>query len=91
MAHSRTAKKNIRKNVARHEVNKAAVSAMRTQMKRVRAAVASGDRESAAREFVKATKLADKAAKVNRIHKNTAARIKSRLAVAVNSLVAAGK
>lgn len=91
MAHSRTAKKNIRKNVARHALNKAAVSAMRTQVKRVRAAVVAGDREAATREFQKATRLADKAAKVNRIHKNTAARIKSRLAVAVNSLAAAGK
>lgn len=91
MAHSRTAKKNIRKNVARHALNKAAVSAMRTQMKRVRTAVASGDREGAAREFLKATQLADKAAKAHRIHKNTAARIKSRLATAVNTLAAAGK
>jgi small subunit ribosomal protein S20 len=89
MAHSRTAKKNIRKNEARHERNKAAVAAMRTQLKRVRAAVAAGDREGAAREFAKAQQLADKAAKRNRVHRNTAARIKSRLAVAVNSL--AGK
>ncbi len=91
MAHSRTAKKNIRKNEARRALNKAAVSAMRTQVKRVRAAVAAGDREGAAREFRTAMQLTDKAAKVNRIHKNTAARIKSRLATAVNSLVAAGK
>ncbi|HEX5138944.1 MAG TPA: 30S ribosomal protein S20 [Planctomycetota bacterium] len=89
MAHSRTAKKNIRKNEARHERNKAAVAAMRTQVKRVRTAVAAGDRAGAAREFAKAQQLADKAAKRNRVHKNTAARIKSRLAVAVNSL--AGK
>jgi len=85
MAHSRTSKKNIRKNVARHERNKAALATMRTQLKRVRAAVAAGDRESAAREFAKAQKLTDKAAKTNRVHKNAAARIKSRLAVAVNS------
>jgi small subunit ribosomal protein S20 len=91
MAHSRTAKKNIRKNVARHERNQAAIAAMRTQVKRVRAAVASGDRAAAAREFQKAQQLADKAAKQNRVHKNNAARIKSRLAVAVNSLAAAGK
>lgn len=91
MAHSRTAKKNIRKNETRRALNKAAVSAMRTQVKRVRAAVAAGDRESAAREFQKAQKLTDKAAKGNRVHKNTAARLKSRLAIAVNRLAAAGK
>jgi len=54
-----------------------------------RAAVAAGDRDGAAREFAKAQKLTDKAAKHNRVHKNTTAHIKSRLAVAVNSL--AGK
>lgn len=91
MAHSRTAKKNIRKNEARRERNKAAVSAMRSQVKRVHAAVAAGDRAAAARELQMAQKLADKAAKHNRVHKNTAARIKSRLATAVNSLAAAGK
>jgi len=90
MAHSRTAKKNIRKNEARRAVNKAAVSAMRTQLRKVRAAVAAGDRESATRELKQAQKLTDKAAKRNRVHKNTAARIKSRLAIAVNRL-AAGK
>lgn len=89
MAHSRTAKKNIRKNEARRALNKAAVSAMRTQVKKVRAAVASGDRENAAKEFQKVQQLADKAAKGNRIHRNTAARLKSRLATAVNRLAAA--
>jgi small subunit ribosomal protein S20 len=91
MAHSRTAKKNIRKNEARRERNKAAVAAMRTQLKRVRDAVTAGDRPAAERELAKAQKLADKAAKGNRVHKNKAARIKSRLAGAVNSLAAAGK
>jgi len=91
MAHSRTAKKNIRKNEARRALNKAAVSAMRTQLRKVRVAVAAGDRETAAREFQQAQKLTDKATKGNRIHKNRAARIKSRLAVAVNRLAAAGK
>ena len=91
MAHSRSAKKNIRKNEARREHNRGQMAAMRTQLKRVRSAVASGDRANAEAEYRKATQLADKAAKGNRIHKNTAARIKSRLAVAVNSLAAAGK
>ena len=91
MAHSRSAKKNVRKNEARREHNRAQMATMRTQVKAVRAAVASGDRAVANREFQKAQKLADKAAKRNRIHKNTAARIKSRLAAAVNSLAAAGK
>jgi len=86
MAHSRTSKKNIRKNARRRAHNKSAVATMRTQFRKVREAVAAGDAAGASREFQKAQKLADKAAKTNRIHRNAAARIKSRLATAVNSL-----
>jgi small subunit ribosomal protein S20 len=91
MAHSRTAKKNIRKSERRRTQNKAVLAAVRTQVRRVRAAVAAGDSKTAATEFQRAQKLADKAAKTNRIHRNTAARIKSRLGLAVNRLAAAGK
>jgi small subunit ribosomal protein S20 len=91
MAHSRTARKNIRKNERRRAQNKAVLSAMRSQVRRVRELVLSGDAAAAARELQRAQKLADKAAKRNRIHRNTAARIKSRLARAVGRLPAAGK
>jgi len=88
MAHSRTARKNIRKNERRRARNKTAVSAMRTQLRKVRAAVASGDVATAAKELPRAQKLTDKAARANRIHKNAAARIKSRLAKAVKTAAA---
>ena len=83
MAHSRTAKKAVRQNERRRIRNKAATSTMRTQIKRVHAAVEAGD-GSAAAELAQAQKLVDKAAKGNRIHRNKAARLKSQLARAVN-------
>jgi small subunit ribosomal protein S20 len=89
MAHSRTARKNIRKNERRREQNKAVLSAMRSQVRKVRALVAAGDSSAAAQELRTAQKLADKAAKRDRIHRNKAARIKSRLAKAVGRLPSA--
>jgi small subunit ribosomal protein S20 len=86
MAHSRTAKKAIRQNERRRLHNKAALSSMRTQIKRVRLAVAAGDAAAAAAELPLAQKLLDKAAKTNRIHANRAARVKGKLAKAVQGL-----
>lgn len=86
MAHSRTARKAIRQNERRRIQNKAALSAMRTQIKLVRNAVAEGDAATAVAELPRAQKLLDKAAKTNRIHANQAARVKSRLARAVERL-----
>jgi len=80
MAHSRTAKKNIRKNERRRLHNRAANAAMRTEIKKVRTALESGDVEAAKAGFPRAQKLLDKAAKTNRMHPNKAARTKSRLA-----------
>jgi small subunit ribosomal protein S20 len=86
MAHSRTAKKAIRQNERRRIHNKAAFSTMRTQIKKVRAAVAAGDTAEAVAELPLAQKLLDKAAKTNRIHANQAARVKSKLSKAVQGL-----
>jgi small subunit ribosomal protein S20 len=86
MAHSRTAKKAIRQNERRRLHNKATLSAMRTQIKKVRSAVAAGDTATATAELPLAQKLLDKAAKTNRIHANQAARVKSKLAKAVQGL-----
>lgn len=59
---------------------------MRNQMKRVVQAVSEGDLDRARGEFQLATKKLDQAAAKNIIHKNAAARLKSRLARRVNAL-----
>jgi small subunit ribosomal protein S20 len=79
MAHTRTSRKNIRKNARQRERNKAALSAMRTQIKKVRQVAQQGDEAALQAELAKAQKALDKSAKKNRIHKNKAARAKSRL------------
>ena len=89
MAHSRTAKKNIRQNERHRERNKAAMSEVRTQLKKVRQAIEAGDAAAAQAGLPEAQKLIDKAAKSNRLHKKQAARIKSRLTKAANKTASA--
>jgi small subunit ribosomal protein S20 len=86
MAHSRTAKKNIRKNERRRLANRGRMSALRTQVKRVREALEEKDGAQAQAELPRAQKLLDKAAKAGRMHPNKAARLKSRLARKADSL-----
>jgi small subunit ribosomal protein S20 len=86
MAHSRTAKKAIRQNERRRLRNKAANSAMRTQLKKLQEVVAEGDTSAAPAELAKAQKALDKAAKTDRIHPNKAARLKSKLAKKVGGI-----
>ena len=86
MAHSRTAKKNIRKTEKRKIHNRALNSAMRTEIKKVRTAIEAGDAAEAKAAFPSAQKLLDKASKTNRMHHRRAARMKSRLAQAIAKL-----
>ncbi len=86
MAHTKSALKRAKQSVTRRAVNKSRRSALRTQLKKVIAAVESGDSASAQAEFAKATVALDKAATKGLIHKNHAARRKSRLAGRVASL-----
>ena len=61
-------------------------SRMRSQLRRVDEAIQAGDREKAQAEFRVAAKRLDQAASKNLIHKNAAARSKSRLNKRVKAL-----
>jgi small subunit ribosomal protein S20 len=79
MAHSKQAAKRNRQNIKAREKNKVQRSAFKSAVKRVNNAVSAG--ASAAKALVPmAMKKIDKAAKNRVIHKNTAARLKSRMA-----------
>ena len=79
MPNTNSAKKRLRQNVVTRDRNRSVRSTMRTQMRKVREAVKEGDFEKAEGEFRLATKKLDKAAAGKVIHRNTAARLKSRL------------
>ena len=84
MANTKSAKKRAEKSAAQRVKNRAARSKMRTAVKKFRAAVAAGD-ENAKTLFASTVKVVDSTAQKGVIHKNTAARTKSRLAAALKS------
>ena len=86
MPNTPSAKASIKKSLKRRERNRGRRSAMRTWIKRTMDAVEEGNLESAETNFVMATKMIDKNVKWNQMHGNNAARKKSHLAKAVNSL-----
>ena len=85
MPNTDSAKKRLRQNAKRRLHNRAVKSQMRGQIRRVREAVKAGDSDKAKTEFRVAVKRLDQAASQNVIHKNTAARTKSRLSKLVKA------
>lgn len=86
MPTSKSAAKRDRQNEKRRIRNQAVKSALRTQLKKVNAAIESGSADAAKAEMVQAAKKLDKAAKTNVIHENQASRRKSRLQKKINEL-----
>jgi small subunit ribosomal protein S20 len=79
MPTTKSAKKRLRQNLERRAKNRAAKSAVKTQVRKVREAVASGDLAKAETELRLAAKKLDRAGIKRVIHPNAAARTKSRL------------
>ncbi len=88
MAHSLSAKKRIRQNEKRNVINRARKSMIKTQMKHFETALESGDPSTAAEQLKILTRRLDKIAATSTMHKNTAARIKSRMTKRLNALTA---
>jgi small subunit ribosomal protein S20 len=78
--------KRIRTNEQARLRNKSVKSALKTAIRRVRAAAASGDKAAAQIELAAATRSLDKAASKGVIHANQAANRKSALAQQVEAL-----
>ena len=86
MANTTSAKKAIRKIAARTEVNKDRRSRMRTFVRKVEEAIASGDKKEAAAALTAAQPEIMRAAQKGVLHKNTASRKISRLTQRVKTL-----
>ena len=86
MANSPQAKKRARQAEDARQRNAGQRSAMRTTVKKLQAAIESGDKKLAAEAYKAAVPALDKMARKGVIHKNTAARSKSRLNNAVRAL-----
>ncbi len=79
MPNTKSAEKRLRQNVTRQQQNTSIKSAMRKQIRKVREAVAANQLDEAEQVFRVAAKHLDRAGAKNVIHRNTAARLKSRL------------
>lgn len=86
MARIQSAVKNIRKNRRRNTVNMARRSRLRSQIKKLRSLVARKDAAGARQELTRTLSLLDRSAGKGIIHRNAAARHKSRLTRQVNAL-----
>ena len=86
MANTAQAKKRARQSAEHNAHNSSLRSALRTAIKAVRKAIAAGDKAVAAEQFRKSTSIIDRFADKKIIHKNKAARHKSRLSSAVKAL-----
>ncbi|MEP4486667.1 30S ribosomal protein S20 [Marinobacter alexandrii] len=88
MANSPQAKKRARQSEKRRTHNASLRSLVRTNIKKVLAAIESGDAEQAKTAYASAVPVIDRMADKGIIHKNKAARHKSRLNAQVKALSA---
>lgn len=86
MANSVQAKKRARQNEKRRQHNASLRSMVRTYLKKVDAAITSGDQAAAQDAYNLAVPVVDRMADKGIIHKNKAARHKSRLNAQVKAL-----
>jgi len=86
MANIKSQIKRNRTNEIARERNKAAKSAVRTAIKKVKLAVEAKDAEKAQAALIEAERLIDKTVSDGIQHKNTGARQKSEIRKLVNSL-----
>jgi small subunit ribosomal protein S20 len=86
MANTKQARKRSRQARVRNQHNTALRSRLRTAIKKVRKAIAGGDKAAAAAELRASTRVIDSIADKKVVHKNLAARNKSRLAAAIKSM-----
>jgi len=87
MANTKSSEKSIRQTRTRTKRNRAKKTKIRVLRKEALAALAKGDKTAAQKAYDKFASAADKAAKTKTLHKNTASRLKSRMA----ARLAAGK
>ena len=86
MAHHKSAKKRIRRNERRHDINRTRVSRLRTFIRKTEAAIASGDKSAAQAAYREMQPVLQSAVTKRVVHRNTVARSLSRLSARIKSL-----
>jgi small subunit ribosomal protein S20 len=86
MANHKSAEKRVRQTIKRNEINRKNRSRVRTQIKKLRAALSTSDKTASTEQLNPTIAVIDKAVNKGILHRNTAARYKSRLTKHVNEL-----
>jgi small subunit ribosomal protein S20 len=86
MPNTKSAKKQLKQDIILRERNRSIKKALRTQCRKVLSAIEEGHLDQAQTEFRLSAKKLDQAAAKHVIHRNAAARTKSRLSARVKTL-----
>lgn len=86
MPNIKSAKKRVKTDQIKRERNKDQITSMRTAIKKVKVSAKDENKEMAIQKLNEANKKIDKAVKSGLIHKNKAARNKSKLAKIVDNI-----
>lgn len=86
MPNHKSAEKRVRQTAKRNLINRNNKSSLRTQIKKLRTALAAGDKNQSQELLTPTISAIDKAVNKGILHRNTAARYKSRLTGHVNNL-----
>ncbi len=89
MTTHRSAEKRVRQNLKRRARNRSNLSQLRSRVRKLRAAVDQGDASQARQDLPETLAQLDRARRKGVVHRNAAARSKSRLARKVNALLRA--
>lgn len=88
MAHSLSAKKRVRQSAKARVRNRSRRSVVKTQIKRYEETLSGGTVEAAQEQFKQLSRKLDKVSTTSTMHKNTASRLKSRMAKRLNAMKA---
>ena len=86
MANHKSAEKRVRQTAKRNAINRSSRGELRTKIKGLRGSIAQQDKTLSQESLGSTVSLIDKAVNKGLIHKNTAARYKSRLTKHVSNL-----
>lgn len=86
MPNIKSAKKRVKTSAKKQEINTLVSSRMKTAIKKVEKEVKTGNKEAVETKLKDAVKSVDKALSSGLIHKNKAARVKSRLTKMKNNM-----
>ena len=86
MANTAQARKRARQASAQRDHNMSQRSELRTAIKKVRKAIEAGDKAAAQKVFQESSSVIDRIADKKIVHKNKAARDKSRLSAAIKAM-----